>query len=130
MKNIFVSLVIFVSMTVCNFLLSILILHILNLPGGDFGMHPFLILINCLLTSFISFITVVIFKKNYHSNLRTTTLFQTIYIISLILSGFNPIGVSEINIFSLLIFINSFVVFLMMYLLHAWYAKKFNQKIS
>jgi len=131
MKNILLkSAQIFVMMAISNFLLSVLMLYIFDLPGGSFGMHPVFVLMHCSIASFIAFITVVIFKKNYYSVLRVATLFQTIYLIGLILSGLNPFGFDAFNTFSLLIFINSFIVFLMIYLLHLWYSKKFNQNIS
>jgi len=124
MKNILLkSAQIFVLMSMMNFLLSVFILNIVHFPDGHFGMHPFLILIECLVALIVAFITVCIFRKNYHSVLRIAALFQAVYFICLILSGFNPFGSHDINIYSLLLYVNSFIVLLIVYLLHLFYLK-------
>ncbi|WEK68276.1 MAG: hypothetical protein P0Y62_10385 [Candidatus Chryseobacterium colombiense] len=124
MKNILLkSAQTFVLMSIMNLLLSALILNIACFPGGSFGMYPFLILIESLVTSVVAFITVCIFRKNYRSVLRMAVLFQIIYLISLILVGFNPFGSDVMNIFSLLLYINSFIVLLIVYLFDLLYSK-------
>ncbi len=124
MKNILLkSIQIFAFMSMMNLLLSVLISNIVRFPGGSFGMYPFLLLIVCLVTSVIAFITVCIFRKSYHSVLRIAALFQIIYLISLILIGFNPFGSDAVNILSLLLYINSFIVLLVVYLLYLLYSK-------
>jgi hypothetical protein len=124
MKNILLkSAQIFVLMTFINFLLSILMLYMMRLPGGNFGMHPFLVLIECGFVSVLAFITVIIFKKNYHSILRMAFLFEVIYLICLILSGFNPYGTNDEHVFSLLTYLNSLITFCFVYLFNLLYSK-------
>jgi hypothetical protein len=124
MKNILVkSALVFIFMTIINFVLSILILYLPNIHSGSFGMHPFLILIECCFVSVIAFITVIIFKKNYQSVLRIAILYVVIYLVVLILSGFNPFGEKEKRTFSLLIYINSGITFFIVYLLILLYSK-------
>ncbi|UMQ44040.1 hypothetical protein MKS83_10115 [Chryseobacterium sp. Y16C] len=124
MKNILLkSIQIFAFMSMMNLLLSVLISNIAHFPGGSFGMYPFLLLIECLVASAIAFITVCIFRKSYRSVLRIAVLFQIIYLISLILIGFNPFGSDAVNILSLLLYINSFIVLLVVYLLYLLYSK-------
>ncbi len=131
MKNILLkSAQIFVLMTIINFLLSVLILYFTRLSGGNFGMHPFLILIECCFVCVVAFITVMIFKKNYHSILRITVLFEIIYLISLIFSGFNPFGTEDENIFSLLIYLNSIITFFIVYFFKLLYSKIISAKIK
>lgn len=129
MKNILLkSAEIFVLMSIINFVLSVLILYIMKLPGGNFGMHPFLILIECGFVSVVAFITVIIFKKNYHSILRMALLFEIIYVIGLVLSGFNPYGTKDENIFALLTYLNSLITFFMIYLFNFLYIKIITSK--
>lgn len=124
MKNILLkSAQIFVLMSFINFLLSILMLYVIRLPGGNFGMHPFLILIECGFVSVVAFITVMIFKRNYHSILRMAFLFEVIYLICLILSGFNPYGTNDEHVFSLLTYLNSLITFCFVYLFNLLYSK-------
>lgn len=124
MKNILLkSAQVFVLMTFINFLLSILVLYLLNIHDGSFGMHLFLILIECCLVSVVAFITVMIFKKSYYSISRIAVLFEIIYLICLMLSGFNPFGTKEVNVFSLFIYINSAITFFIIYLYHVLYSK-------
>lgn len=117
MKNILLKSVhIFGAMTFLNFVLSLLILNVANLSDGAYGMTPFLILIENIIVSVIGFITVLIFKKSYHSIMRIAVLFEIIYLIGLIVSGFNPFGNNNDNFFSLLIYANSGIVLGIIYL--------------
>ncbi|MBT2620860.1 hypothetical protein [Chryseobacterium sp. ISL-6] len=119
MKNILLNSVqIFGVMAFLNFILSVAVLYIMNLPGGSFGMTPFFILTENILVSIIGFITVLIFKKSYHSMMRIAVLFEIIYLIGLIMSGFNPFGSKDDNFFSLLIYANSGIVLFIIYLLY------------
>lgn len=86
-------------------------------------MHPFLILIECGFVSVVAFITVMIFKRNYHSILRMAFLFEVIYLICLILSGFNPYGTNDEHVFSLLTYLNSLITFCFVYLFNLLYSK-------
>lgn len=119
---------IFVLMTFVNFILSVLILYIFRLSGGNFGMHPFLILIECGFVSVVAFITVIIFKRNYHFVLRMALLFEIIYLICLVLSGFNPFGTKEEHVFSLLTYLNSLITFGIICLFNFLYSKKITSK--
>ncbi|KQT16455.1 hypothetical protein ASG31_13145 [Chryseobacterium sp. Leaf404] len=111
MKNVILkSSQIFTLMAMLNFLLSVVAIYILGLPGESLGMAPFLILLKCVFTLIVAFITVLLFKKNYNSVLRIALLFEIIYLISLVISGFNPFGLKEDNIYSMLIYLNSFIV--------------------
>lgn len=133
MKNILLkSAQIVVLMSMMNLLLSVLIINMAHFPYRSFGMYPFLILIECLVASVVTFITVCIFKKSYESVLKIAILFQIIYLISLILTGFNPWGSDDMNIFSLLLYVNSFIVFLIVYLFRLLYSKiiSVNQKTN
>jgi hypothetical protein len=131
MKNILLkSAQIFVLMSFINFLLSVLILYMIRLPGGNFGMHPFLILIECSFVSVVAFITVVIFKKNYHSILKMAFLFEIIYLICLVLSGFNPYGTNDEHVFSLLTYLNSLITFYFVYFFNFLYSKLIFKKIK
>ncbi|ASK30634.1 hypothetical protein CEY12_11150 [Chryseobacterium sp. T16E-39] len=126
MKNILInSIMIFGVMTFLNFVMSILIVSLLNLPGGSYGMAPFLILMEGIIVSVIGFITVLIFKKSYHSMIRIAVLFEIIYLFSLIISGFNPFGSRDDHFFSVLTYANSGIVLLVIYLIDL-----INSKIS
>lgn len=118
MKNILLkSAQVFVFMSLMNFLLSVLMLNIMDLSGGSFGMYPFLVLIECLVVSLVAFITVLIFKKIYNSIFKMAILFQVVYIISLILTGFNPFRAdSDSNFFGLLLYVNSIIVLIIIFL--------------
>ncbi|PTT71472.1 hypothetical protein DBR25_16565 [Chryseobacterium sp. HMWF001] len=50
-------------------------------------------------------------------------LFEIIYLICLILSGFNPFGTKEEHIFSLLIYLNSLITFGVICLFNFLYLK-------
>ncbi|GAB0155386.1 hypothetical protein CHRYSEOSP005_06470 [Chryseobacterium sp. Alg-005] len=128
MKNIVLkSLTTFVVMSLLNFLFTVWTIGFLHLPGGNFGMFPFLILIFCSIISLIGLITVLIFRKSYHSILRISILFETIYLFLLIISGNNPFlyfsEASNESILNLLMYINSFIVFLIIYLFDLIYSK-------
>lgn len=116
MKNVLLkSAQVFVSMSILNFLLSIVTLSVLDLPGGSFGMFPFLILAECCITAIIAWITVIIFKRNYNSVEKMAVLFEIIYLTSLIISGFYPFGRGNDSHVSLLIYLNSVIVLIMIY---------------
>lgn len=116
MKNVLLrSAQIFVSMSILNFLLCIVTLSVLNLPGGTFGMFPFLILAECCITTVIAFITVLFFKRNYDSVGKIAVLFEIIYLTSLIISGFYPFGRDDDSLVSLLMYLNSGIVLFLIY---------------
>jgi hypothetical protein len=72
MKNIFLSLVIFVVMSLLHAQFTDCIVKFLKLRGGDYGMYSILILIFWSLITAIGLVTVMIFRKSYDSILRIT----------------------------------------------------------
>ncbi|WP_370899432.1 hypothetical protein [Chryseobacterium gossypii] len=128
MKNILLkSLSLFIIMSFLNFVFSVLILSLTDVSGGNFGMFPFFILIECLIISVIGIITVLIFKKHYSSIMRAAVLFEILYVLVLIISGINPFlfffeRESE-NLFSFLLYVNSLIAYLIIYLFVTVYPK-------
>ncbi|SIQ97876.1 hypothetical protein SAMN05880574_1434 [Chryseobacterium sp. RU37D] len=129
MKNILLkNLVVFVMMSILNFLFSMLVLsYMVKLSAESWGMAPFIIWILCLAISFIGLITVIIFKRYYQSLLRTAILFEILYLFILIISGTNPFlyffEKDDENFFNLSLYINSFIVFAIIYLVISVYSK-------
>jgi hypothetical protein len=70
----------------------------LSLPGGDFGMYSYFILIFCSVITAIGLLTVIIFRKSYHSIFRIAILFEAIYLLFLIISGNNPLPILPIRV--------------------------------
>lgn len=99
----------------------------LSLPGGDFGMYSYFILIFCSVITGIGLLTVIIFRKSYHSISRIAILFEAIYLLFLIISGNNPFAYftnsSNENLLMIMMYANSLIVFILMYLLHLIYSK-------
>ena len=129
MKNILLkSLVIFVVMSILNFLFSMLVLsYMVKLSAGSWGMAPFIIWILCLAISFIGLITVIIFRRHYQSLLRSAILFEILYLFILIISRTNPFlyffEKDDENFFNLSLYINSFIVFAIIYFFISVYSK-------
>ncbi|KIC62593.1 hypothetical protein RM51_12075 [Chryseobacterium taiwanense] len=129
MKNILLkSLVVFVVMSILNFLFSMLVLsYMVKLSAESWGMAPFIIWILCLVISFVGLITVIIFKKHYQSLLRSAILFEILYLFFLIISGTNPFlyffEKDDENFFYSSLYVNSFIVFLIIYFFISVYSK-------
>lgn len=127
MKNIFLSLLIFVVMSLLHAQFTEWTVRFLALPGGDFGMYSYLILIFCSVITGIGLLTVIIFRKSYHSISRIAILFEAIYLLFLIISGNNPFAYftnsSNENLLMIMMYANSLIVFILMYLLHLIYSK-------
>lgn len=127
MKNIFLSLLIFVVMSLLHAQFTEWTVRFLSLPGGDFGMYSYLILIFCSVITAIGLITVIIFRKSYHSISRIAILFEAIYLLFLIISGNNPFAYftnsSNENLLMVMMYANSLIVFILMFLLHLIYSK-------
>lgn len=70
MKNIFLSLVVFVVMSLLHAQFTDWIVRLLKLRGGDYGMYSMLILIFSSVITAIGLVTVIIFRKSYDSILK------------------------------------------------------------
>lgn len=127
MKNIFLSLLIFVVMSLLHAQFTEWTVRFLSLPGGDFGMYSYLILIFCSVITAIGLLTVIIFRKSYHSIFRIAILFEAIYLLFLIISGSNPFAYftnsSNENLLMVMMYANSLIVLILMFLLHLIYSK-------
>lgn len=104
----------------------------LGLPGGDFGMYSYLILIFSLIITGIGLVTVIIFRKSYGSILKIAILFEVIYLIFLIISGNNPFlyfsDSTNENLLIIMMYGISGLVFLCMFLVHLFYLKIISSK--
>ncbi|MDO3426444.1 hypothetical protein QWT87_16305 [Chryseobacterium sp. APV1] len=127
MKNIFLSLMVFVVMSLLHAQFTEWTVRFLSLPGGDFGMYSYFILIFCSVITAIGLLTVIIFRKSYHSIFRIAILFEAIYLLFLIISGNNPFAYftnsSNENLLMIMMYLNSFFVLLMMFLIDRLYSK-------
>ncbi|WP_131777631.1 hypothetical protein [Chryseobacterium sp. JAH] len=127
MRNIFLSLVIFVVMSLLHSQFTEWAVKFLGLPGGDFGMYSYFILIFCSVITAIGLVTVIIFRKNYRSILRIAILFEVIYLLFLIISGNNPFlyfsNSTNENLLMIMMYGISGVVFLLMFFVHLLYLK-------
>lgn len=135
MKNIVLkSLVIFIVMSLLNAQCTDWSVRSLKLPGGDFGMYSILILILCSVITGIGLVTVIIFRKSYHSILRIAILYEVIYLFMLIVSGNNPFSYfsnpTNENMLSILMYGNSLAILLLMYLFDLLYSKIISAKIK
>lgn len=133
MKKIIIkSLMIFIVMSLLNAQFSEWSVRFLHLSGGNFGMYSYLILIFCSVITLIGLVTVIIFRKSYHSILRIAILFEVIYFFFLIISGNNPFlyfsDANNENLLMIIMYANSIVVFLIIYLIHILYSKIISSK--
>jgi len=134
MKNIFLSLMIFVVMSLLHAQLTDCIVKYLSLPGGDYAMYSIFILIFCSVITAIGLVTVIIFRKHYYSVLRIAILFEILYLLFLIISGTNPFiyfsdSTSE-NLLKIFMYVISFIVLLIMYLIYLLHSKVILKKIK
>jgi hypothetical protein len=128
MKNVFLkSFVIFIVMSILNIHFTDWTVKLLKLPGGNFGMLSIAILIECLIVIIIGMITVLIFKKHYSSLFRIAVLFEVLYVLGLIISRANPFlyffKQNDESMVELLLYVNSFITFLIVYLFDMLYSK-------
>lgn len=127
MKNIFLSLIVFVVMSLLHAQLTDFVVKYLHLPGGSYGMYSMFILVFCSVITAIALVTVIIFRNHYYSILRIAILFEIIYLLFLVISGNNPfIYFSEPNnenLLKIFMYVISFVILFMMYLIHLLYIK-------
>lgn len=118
---------IFVVMSLLHTQLTDWAVKYLRLPGGDYGMYSIFILIFCSVITAIGLVTVIIFRKHYYSILRIAILFEIIYLSFLLISGNNPFAyLSESNnenLLKIFMYVISFIVLLIMYLVQLIYSK-------
>ncbi|KFF22935.1 hypothetical protein [Chryseobacterium sp. JM1] len=135
MKNILVrSLVVFIVMSLLNAQFCEWTLQFLKVKSDGTAMVPMGVLIECLIVTVVSFITVLVFRKNYHSMVRMAVLFEIIYLLTLLISGTNPIKYfsdqGDAEFLALFIYVNSFVVFLVICLFNLMYSKIITPKLK
>ncbi|MFC3159383.1 hypothetical protein SAMN05443633_103298 [Chryseobacterium arachidis] len=128
MKNVFLkSFVIFIVMSLLNAQFIDWSLSFVKKHSGGIGMAPIAVFIECLIASAIGFVTVLIFRKTYSSILKIAVLFEIIYLVTITISGANPflyfLGDNEMALLDFLLYLNSLIVLLIMYLLHLLYSK-------
>lgn len=127
MKNIFLSLLVFVVMSLLHAQLADWEVSFLKLPGGSYGMFSVFMLIFCSVITGIGLLTVIIFRRNYHSIPRMAVLFEIIYLLFLIISGNNPFlyfyEATDENLLTVITYGNAIVVFLIMFIAHLLYLK-------
>lgn len=127
MKNIFLSLLVFVVMSLLHAQLADWEVSFLKLPGGSYGMLSVFMLIFCSIIFGIGLLTVIIFRKNYYSILRIAVLFEIIYLLFLIISGNNPFlyfyETTNENLLMIVTYGNAVVVFFIMFIAHLLYLK-------
>jgi len=127
MKNIFLSLVVFVVMSLLHAQFTDWIVRLLKLRGGDYAMYSMLILIFSSVITVIGLVTVIIFRKSYDSILKIAILYEVIYLLFLIISGNNPFKYfwqpTNENLLMTMMYSNSIVVFLLMFLIYLLYSK-------
>lgn len=120
MKNILLkNLAVFIVMSFLHVQFSIWLIRLMDLPGGNVGMLPILIMLNCLVVGVVSLITVTIFKGGYPSIIRIAVLFEILYLLILMFSGGNPVRYffdrDDSNLLDLLLFIHSFLILFLMW---------------
>ena len=132
MKNIFLSLLIFVVMSLLHAQFTEWAVRMLGLPGGDFGMYSYLILIFCSMMTAVGLLTVILFKKSYQSILRIAILFEVIYLLFLIISGNNPFlyfsDSTNENLLMIMMYGIAGLVLLCMFLVHLLHLKIISSK--
>lgn len=135
MKNILLrSLVILVVMSLLNAQFSEWTLRFLKEKSDGLALVPIGVLVECLIVTMVSFITVLIFRKNYSSVLKIAVLFEIIYLFILIISGTNPFAYfsnkTDSGLLALFLYVNSFVVFLIIFVFDLVYSKIISSKIK
>lgn len=127
MKNIFLSLMVFVVMTLLHIQFTGWAVRYLHLPGGVYGMYSILILLFCSIIAAIGLVTVIIFRKHYYSILRIAILFEIIYLLFLLISKNNPFAyISDPNNENLLkVFMHGIglAILSIMYFIHLLYSE-------
>ena len=127
----FICLIIIIG--VSNFIFSIIYLSSTNLPGGEVGMLPFLILIYSLIGLIISAIIYILIELKYKLSLtKYIWIYQIIYILILVYYNTNPFKnryVGILNNWELWLFINSIIVSLLLTFSYWIYKTEMNKKV-
>jgi len=128
------SLVIFIVMSLLNAQLSEWTVRFLKEKSDGLALVPIGVLVECLIVTMVSFITVLLFRKNYSSVLKIAVLFEIIYLVTLIISGTNPFSYfsnkTDAGLLALFLYSNSFVVFLIIFVFDLLYSKIISSKIK
>lgn len=135
MKNILLkSVIIFVVMSCLNAQLAHWSGRILKLSAGQLGMLPTAVFFGSLIITVIASVTILIFRRSYRSLWKSAVLFEILYLLMLLLSGINPliyfIEATDNHLIDLMLYINSIIVFLLMYLFDLLYSKILGSKIK
>ncbi|MGN7758821.1 hypothetical protein ACTJIV_15210 [Chryseobacterium sp. 22532] len=135
MKNILMrSLVIFIVMSLLNAQFSEWTLRFLKEKSDGIALVPIGVLVECIIVTIVSFITILIFRKNYSSVLKIVVLFEIIYLITLIISGTDPFAYfsnkTDAGLLALFLYVNSLVVFLIIFVFNLLYSKIISSKIK
>ncbi|SHE59291.1 hypothetical protein [Chryseobacterium takakiae] len=133
MKNIFLSLMVFVVMSLLHAQFTDWAVRHLRLPGGDYGMYSLFILVFCSVITAIGLVTVIIFRRHFDSILRIAILFEIIYLLFLMISGDNPFAYfsnsNNENLLKILMYGIGLIILSIMYLIHLLYSKLILKKI-
>jgi len=83
----------YVDINVLSTIIFTIFLKVKEYPGGAVGMAPFLIIINCVVAVFLTFVLLTILKFKLNLNLlKSTILFSIVYSISMMFYfGANPL---------------------------------------
>ncbi len=135
MKNILLkSVIIFVVMSCLNAQLAHWSGRILKLSADQLGMLPTAVFFGSLIITVIASVTILIFRRSYQSLWKSAVLFEILYLLMLLLSGINPliyfIEATDNHLIDLMLYINSIIVFLLMYLFDLLYSKILGSKIK
>lgn len=126
------SLVIFIVMSLLNAQFSEWTLHFLKEKSDGIALVPIGVLVECIIVTIVSFITILIFRKNYNSVLKIVALFEIIYLLTLIISGTNPFAYfsnkTDVGLLALFLYVNSLVVFLIIFVFNLLYSKIISSK--
>ncbi|AZA88123.1 hypothetical protein EG349_15635 [Chryseobacterium shandongense] len=127
MKNIFLSLMVFVVISLLHMQFTGWAVRYLGLPGGVYGIYSILILAFCSVIAAIGLVTVIIFRKHYYSILRIAILFEIIYLLFLFFSRINPFvylsDPNNENLLKVFMYGIGLAILFIMYLIHLVYSK-------
>lgn len=117
--------ILFITIGIFNFILSILYLSFLKLPGGETGMLPLLILYYSLFTIAISSVLFIIIELNYKlSPQKYIWIYQVIYFLVLVINKTDPFEnryggiINNWNLWPYLISIIASICFVVLYYIY------------
>lgn len=110
MNKLLKSFGLFVGIGLLNTIIFTLYLSISELPGGEVGMAPYLILLESAKAIIISTIVYLIFRNKFEvTTIRIILLYQVVYFLVLIIDGVNPFDDNHAEL-ALWMYIISFLV--------------------